>query len=129
MKLETIILALLSLVVTTLAGDAEMKQLLAGTWHSGSRLGCDLAVVRRPVASIGWPTMSPTARMCGTLVSWRSAGMNPRTGGDSAARGMALGIILGAAHGYRAIPERWIEGLLARSRVESYLKTMELGRE
>jgi ADP-ribosylglycohydrolase len=42
---------------------------------------------------------------------------------------MALGIILGAAHGYRAIPERWIEGLLARSRVESFLKTMGLGRE
>ena len=54
---------------------------------------------------------------------------NVMAGGDSAARGMALGIILGAAHGYRAIPERWIEGLLARSRVESYLKTMELGRE
>ena len=54
---------------------------------------------------------------------------NVMAGGDSAARGMALGIILGAAHGYRAIPERWIEGLLARSRVESFLKTMGSGKE
>jgi hypothetical protein len=34
MKLKTTILALLSLVATTLAGDAEMKQQLVGTWKA-----------------------------------------------------------------------------------------------
>jgi len=37
-----------------------------------------------------------------------------------------LGTLLGAAHGRRAIPERWIEPLLARPQVETFLKTVGL---
>ena len=51
---------------------------------------------------------------------------NVMAGGDSAARALALGIILGAAHGRRAIPERWIEPLRARPQVEAFLKTVGL---
>jgi ADP-ribosylglycohydrolase len=41
---------------------------------------------------------------------------NTNVGGDNCHRGALLGAILGAALGYQAIPERWIQGL--RSRVE-----------
>jgi ADP-ribosylglycohydrolase len=52
---------------------------------------------------------------------------NVMAGGDSAARGLALGIILGAAHGRRALPARWLEGLQARGRIGSFLTTVGLG--
>ena len=39
---------------------------------------------------------------------------NARAGGDNCARGLALGMVMGAAHGWAAIPERWraVESLL-----------------
>jgi ADP-ribosylglycohydrolase len=52
---------------------------------------------------------------------------NVMAGGDSAARGMVLGTLLGAAHGRRAIPGRWIEALRARPQVEVFLESAELG--
>jgi len=52
---------------------------------------------------------------------------NVMAGGDSAARGLVLGMVLGAAHGRRAIPERWIGALQARPQVEAFLKTVGLG--
>jgi ADP-ribosylglycohydrolase len=51
---------------------------------------------------------------------------NVMAGGDSAARGLVLGTILGAAHGRRAIPARWSEALAARAKVEGFLKTVGL---
>lgn len=52
---------------------------------------------------------------------------NVMAGGDSAARGLMLGTILGASCGRRAIPDRWIEPLLARPKVESFLQLIGLG--
>ena len=52
---------------------------------------------------------------------------NVMAGGDSAARGLALGTILGAAHGSRALPKRWSDVLQARSRIGSFLETVGLG--
>ena len=52
---------------------------------------------------------------------------NVMAGGDSAARGLVLGTILGAAHGQRAIPPRWIEGLEARARITAFLSTVGIG--
>jgi ADP-ribosylglycohydrolase len=52
---------------------------------------------------------------------------NVKAGGDSAARGKVLGIILGAAHGVRAIPERWIEHISARPQIEAFFETVGLG--
>jgi len=51
---------------------------------------------------------------------------NVMAGGDSAARALVLGTILGAAHGRRAVPERWIEPLRARPQIEAFLKTVGL---
>ncbi|MCE0498250.1 MAG: ADP-ribosylglycohydrolase family protein [Methylacidiphilales bacterium] len=51
---------------------------------------------------------------------------NVMAGGDSAARGLVLGTILGAAHGRRAIPARWSEPLAARTKVDAFLKTVGL---
>jgi ADP-ribosylglycohydrolase len=51
---------------------------------------------------------------------------NVMAGGDSAARGLVLGTILGAAHGWRAIPARWSEPLAARAKIERFLKTVGL---
>lgn len=42
---------------------------------------------------------------------------NIMAGGDSAARGMAVGMILGAYHGMAAIPRRWLADLKAESRI------------
>jgi len=47
-------------------------------------------------------------------------------GGDSAARGIVLGLILGAAHGRRAVPARWTAALRAQSQAEAFLKTVGL---
>ncbi len=52
---------------------------------------------------------------------------NVMAGGDSAARGMVLGTLLGAAHGRRAVPERWLRALRARPIVESFLESVDLG--
>ena len=54
---------------------------------------------------------------------------NVMAGGDSAARGTVLGTLLGAAHGRRSVPERWISALRARPQVEEFLQMMELGSE
>jgi ADP-ribosylglycohydrolase len=52
---------------------------------------------------------------------------NVTAGGDSAARGLVLGILLGAAHGVRAVPEKWTAPLLASPQIEKFLKTVGLG--
>ena len=52
---------------------------------------------------------------------------NVNAGGDSAARGLVLGTFLGAAHGRRAVPARWTEGLQARAQIATFLAAMELG--
>jgi ADP-ribosylglycohydrolase len=52
---------------------------------------------------------------------------NVMAGGNSASRGMALGILLGAAHGRNAVPKRWSDNLLARKRINSFIATVGLG--
>jgi len=47
---------------------------------------------------------------------------NVMAGGDNAARGLALGMILGAAHGRSAIPARWLGGLQAAPVVERFVR-------
>lgn len=47
---------------------------------------------------------------------------NVMAGGDSAARGMPAGMILGAAHGLTAIPETWLAGMTARERIAALLQ-------
>jgi ADP-ribosylglycohydrolase len=46
---------------------------------------------------------------------------NVMAGGDSAARGMAVGTILGAHLGMDGIPDAWLNGLKARDRIEALL--------
>lgn len=46
---------------------------------------------------------------------------NVLAGGDSAARGMLAGMVLGARHGVVAIPAAWREGLLAGGRIQALL--------
>lgn len=47
---------------------------------------------------------------------------NVMAGGDNAARGLALGMVLGALHGKSKIPERWIRGLEAAEITDAFLK-------
>ncbi len=47
---------------------------------------------------------------------------NVMAGGDSAARGLVLGMILGAHHGVDSIPNAWREELIARDRVAAFLR-------
>ncbi len=54
---------------------------------------------------------------------------NSMAGGDSAARGMLLGLLLGAAHGFEAIPYHWIEDLAARREIEALLTLLDLPGE
>ncbi len=46
---------------------------------------------------------------------------NAMAGGDSCARGLALGMLLGASEGVEAIPERWRSGLAAADSVQEFL--------
>lgn len=50
---------------------------------------------------------------------------NVMAGGDNAARGLALGMILGAKFGKSGIPARWLTGLEAAPQVEEFLKAMD----
>ena len=52
---------------------------------------------------------------------------NVMAGGDSAARGMAVGMILGAHLGMEAIPAEWIEGLKKRLEIENLLDKIRRG--
>ncbi|MFO7877798.1 MAG: ADP-ribosylglycohydrolase family protein [Desulfovermiculus sp.] len=45
-------------------------------------------------------------------------------GGDSAARGMLVGMVLGAYHGMQAIPEVWMQELKAREEIEGLLEEL-----
>lgn len=46
---------------------------------------------------------------------------NTMAGGDNAARGMAIGLIMGAAHGIGWLPSHWIEELNARNEIDTLL--------
>ena len=46
-------------------------------------------------------------------------------GGDSAARGLITGAMLGAYHGIGAIPKRWIKDLKAHDRIVSLLDKID----
>ncbi len=46
---------------------------------------------------------------------------NVMVGGDSAARGLVLGMLLGAHHGRDGIPDEWIDGLVSRTRIAGFL--------
>lgn len=46
---------------------------------------------------------------------------NARLGGDSAARGILLGLLLGARHGVSVFPADWVSGLRAGTRIEALL--------
>lgn len=46
---------------------------------------------------------------------------NAMAGGDSSARGMMAGMILGAAHGLAAIPDPWISGMTAGEQINTLL--------
>jgi ADP-ribosylglycohydrolase len=48
---------------------------------------------------------------------------NANAGSDNCHRGAVLGAILGAALGIQAIPERWIQGLQARTELETEIET------
>lgn len=50
---------------------------------------------------------------------------NVMAGGDSAARGMAVGMILGAHLGMDAIPDDWLRGLKARDHIETLLREVD----
>lgn len=49
---------------------------------------------------------------------------NATAGGDSAARGMILGLVYGAKYPLSALPEKWRSGLLARSEIESLIQQL-----
>ena len=46
---------------------------------------------------------------------------NVYAGGDSAARGMVAGMILGAYNGLEKIPKEWINALSSKERIEEYI--------
>jgi ADP-ribosylglycohydrolase len=50
---------------------------------------------------------------------------NTMAGGDSAARGMAVGMVLGAHLGMEAIPSEWAEGMRAAARIRQMLRRID----
>lgn len=53
---------------------------------------------------------------------------NVMVGGDSAGRGLLVGMVLGAYHGFQAIPTEWIEKLLAGPKIRACVEQIELAR-
>ena len=53
---------------------------------------------------------------------------NVMAGGDSAARGMVVGMMLGAHLGGEAIPESWLDGMAASGHILSLLERIDAGR-
>lgn len=49
---------------------------------------------------------------------------NVMAGGDSCARGLAVGMLFGARHGLGWMPERWVVPLAARAEIEAALDTL-----
>jgi len=47
------------------------------------------------------------------------------SGGDSAARGLIVGMVLGAYTGLEKIPQEWITGMKAIHRIRQYLEAMD----
>jgi len=50
---------------------------------------------------------------------------NVMAGGDSSARGMLVGMILGAYHGLDVIPGLWLDGLTSKKRVEELMEGLD----
>lgn len=50
---------------------------------------------------------------------------NVKCGGDQAARGIFLGLILGALHGFDAIPKRWVDELANKTLIENYVQKID----
>jgi ADP-ribosylglycohydrolase len=46
---------------------------------------------------------------------------NAMAGGDNCARGLALGILLGAANGISSIPKHWVDELNASSHLDELI--------
>ena len=46
---------------------------------------------------------------------------NAMAGGDNCARGLVLGMLLGAANGMTSIPNHWVENLKARTDLVDFL--------
>ncbi len=51
---------------------------------------------------------------------------NVMAGGDSCARGLAIGMLFGARHGLGWMPERWLAPLAARPEIEAALDTLDV---
>ncbi len=50
---------------------------------------------------------------------------NVMAGGDSAARGMLVGMVLGGCHGLDALPNDWLNALNAGDRIEKSLAILD----
>jgi ADP-ribosylglycohydrolase len=50
---------------------------------------------------------------------------NANCGGDSGARAVVIGLLLGAAHGEEAVPARWAAGLRDGPRVRALIAKVE----
>ncbi len=53
---------------------------------------------------------------------------NVMVGGDSGGRGLLVGMVLGAHHGFRAIPEEWIHGLRAEEKIRRCVEEIDRAR-
>jgi ADP-ribosylglycohydrolase len=50
---------------------------------------------------------------------------NTMAGGDNAARGMLIGLVMGAAHGLAWLPPHWVEALCAHDEIDALLTLLE----
>lgn len=94
---------------------AWLEAALSATSPTGFGLGCDIAQAL-PLA-LGLALMFEQHPV-------DALETNALLGGDSAARGLVMGLLLGCRHGLAAFPEWWLQSLNARARVERALQRL-----
>jgi ADP-ribosylglycohydrolase len=113
------------------AGLAEAINSTAPSWALNSLRSVQSLSATEAVAELGkscsikaaLPAVIHMAFMHGDDLP-KAFSENAMAGGDNCARGLALGMLLGAANGIDAIPKAWRDGLIAKKQLLSLTKTV-----
>ncbi len=117
-------------VLSELAGDSALEEDLRRAIREGLASAAEetLPAILRFGQACGVKSAFPAAvHLIARYEDDPAQGLieNVLAGGDSAARGLAAGMVFGAWKAGEAVPERWVAGMKAREEIESLLDRLE----